>query len=210
MKVRLVILAKAPVAGLAKTRLAPVIGLQGAASLALSLLQHTLQQAVAAQIGTVELCAEPALHPIMVREAQMHGVTLSAQVSGDLGQRMLAVTERVLSCDECLIMVGTDCPDLTPAHYQRAAQKLQTHDVVCFPATDGGYVLLGLRKPQPELFQAMPWSTANLLSASKVCLQKLGSTAWFGEMLNDIDEPEDLINLPATWRLPSVTEDTIS
>ncbi|MDO8300934.1 DUF2064 domain-containing protein, partial [Lacisediminimonas sp.] len=84
-----IVFAKAPLPGLAKTRLAPALGQAGAARLALRMLQQTLAQAVQANIGPVELCCAPnAAHPILIEAAADAGVMLSEQGEGDLGQRM--------------------------------------------------------------------------------------------------------------------------
>ena len=84
-----IVLAKAPVAGFAKTRLIPVLGVGGAARLAERLLETAIEQACQAGIGPVELrCAPDCTHAVFERMAQQHGVTLGLQGDGDLGARM--------------------------------------------------------------------------------------------------------------------------
>lgn len=91
----LVVMAKAPVAGLAKTRLAPALGAEGAAALAQRLLQHTLAQAAAAGFDRLLLCVTPdEPHPLLLQAAQAHGAHWAPQGAGDLGQRMRRAFDR--------------------------------------------------------------------------------------------------------------------
>jgi glycosyltransferase A (GT-A) superfamily protein (DUF2064 family) len=87
--------------------------------------------------------------------------------------------------------VGTDCPALTLAHLQQAADALQTHDAVLVPAEDGGYVLLGLRRPIPEVFVGVNWSTAQVLVQTRKRLRQASATWHELPMLWDVDEPAD-------------------
>jgi len=196
---RLVLFAKAPHAGAVKTRLIPALGAQGAAELAHHMLSHTLQQALDAQIGPVELCMSPP-----PQDPAWHGITLpdavlrSAQGEGDLGQRMARAAERVTTqYRQPLLLLGTDCPSLTTARLIAAAHQLQTHDAVLVPATDGGYVLIGLKSPCPEVFTQMPWSTSSVASETRRRMDALHLRVWQDWPLHDIDEPTDLVHLPA-------------
>ncbi len=67
-----------------------------------------------------------------------------------------------------VLLIGTDCPVLEPAHLQAAARSLAAgDDVVIVPAEDGGYVLVGLNRPRPDLFTDMPWSTAEVMAITR-------------------------------------------
>jgi uncharacterized protein len=93
--VRIAVMARAPVAGFAKTRLAPALGAAGAAALAARLLQHAVQQAVAARLGAVTVWATPdASHPAFVQAQREHGVSLAVQGAGDVGERMSRVFDQ--------------------------------------------------------------------------------------------------------------------
>lgn len=200
MVCRIVIIAKAPQAGTCKTRLIPALGADGAAALAAKMLRHTVQTAITAQLGPVELCAAPsAAHPLW---GQLHfpsELHWSDQGEGDLGQRMARAAERTLASGEPLLLIGSDCPALTAAHLQDAAGGLQYADASLFPTVDGGYALLGLTKMQPELFNDMPWSTAVVARLTLARLAAARLRVHIGPTLHDIDEPEDLAHLPAEF-----------
>lgn len=201
MNARIVVMAKVPKPGRVKTRLATAIGDEAAAALASRMLDRTLETARRAALGAVELCVTPdAPHPLLRRAADRPGVNLSAQGAGDLGQRMARIARRVLAGGEWPIIVGTDCPALTPHHLRLAAHQLRRHDVVFHPAADGGYVLIGLRCFDPRLFEALPWDTAAVMAASRARLRELGWAWWEGETLHDIDTAQDLSYLPREWR----------
>lgn len=198
---RIVIFAKAPQPGSVKTRLIPALGAGGAATLARRFLARTFQQAAAAGVGKVELCmspapADPAWHGVVVPS----GVEQTAQGEGDLGERMARAVKRSMQHadpePESVMLIGTDCPALTAPLLQQAAQQLQTHDAVMMPAHDGGYVLLGLKSPCPELFEDMAWSTPAVAGDTLQRLATLGMRVWQGPTLHDIDEPADLQHVP--------------
>jgi rSAM/selenodomain-associated transferase 1 len=196
---RVVVFAKAPEPGVAKTRLIPALGAQGAATLARRMLAHTLEQALLANIGPVELCMsphadDPAWQGIDIPSA----VQRSAQGQGDLGERMERAVQRCTRVPgQSVMLIGTDCPALTPARLVQAARMLVQHDAVMVPATDGGYVLLGLKAPCPDIFAAMPWSTAQVAALTLHRLAQCGLRVWQDEALNDIDEPADLAHIHA-------------
>jgi uncharacterized protein len=196
---RLVIFAKAPQPGLVKTRLIPALGAEGAAALARRMLAHTIQQALAANAGLVELCMsptpdDPAWRGITLPDA----VVRTAQGDGDLGQRMANAVHRVTTeLRQPVLLFGTDCPGLTVTHIIEAAAQMAQHDAVLVPVDDGGYVLIGLKAPCPELFTQMPWSTSGVADETLRRMAELGLRVWVGPQLHDIDEPADLAQLPA-------------
>jgi rSAM/selenodomain-associated transferase 1 len=198
--VRTLVLAKAPRAGFAKTRLIPHLGAAGAAALARRMLDHMLANAASAAIGPVELCASPA-----VAEDAWHGIALpanithSAQGEGDLGDRMARHARRIIQAGELLLLVGTDCIQLDACTLRAAAQALQNHDCVLHPTSDGGYALLGLRRYHDSLFAQIAWSTDNVARTTIERVAQLGWSLHQAAMLHDIDEPADLIHLPAGW-----------
>jgi uncharacterized protein len=198
---RILVFAKAPVPGRVKTRLIPALGAAGAARLARRLLDHTLEQAVSADCGAVELCASPAFDaPDWADYPLPPGVTTSAQGDGDLGARLARAARRHLAQGERVLLIGADCPALTAARLQAAAAALAEHDAAIYPALDGGYVLLGLRADHPSLFADIPWSTARVADLTRARMQALGWRVWVGEALPDIDSPPDLLQLPERLR----------
>lgn len=204
MTTRIIIFAKAPVAGLAKTRLIPALGADGAARLARHMLLRTLNASLNANIGPVELCMSPAPDAIEWRHVPLPaGIELSDQGDGDLGSRMARATRRCLvdnkHLNEQILLIGTDCTQLSPALLQRAAERLADHDALLHPTVDGGYALLGLRRFNISLFDHMPWSTARVATLTRERIAQLGWRCSIGERLQDIDEPNDLFWLPSAW-----------
>ena len=201
---RLVIFAKAPQAGLAKTRLIPALGAAGAADLARQMLAHTLAQALTAGAQTVELCMSPAAGDPAWRGVALPGsVELSAQGEGGLGERMNRAMNRALTQQAAVLLMGSDCPALSAAHMAEAAAQLKHHDAVLIPAADGGYVLIGLKAPCPGVFAPMAWSTSVVAAETLRRLAALGLSVWLGPTLHDIDDAADLVHLPDTFSLSS-------
>jgi uncharacterized protein len=198
---QLIVMAKAPVPGQAKTRLIPALGAGGAARLAARLLDHTLQEARAAQLGRVILaCAPDTTHAAFTAAAQHRGVALVPQGDGDLGARMQRQFERAFAHGAGrVIVIGTDAPALGTALLRRAADALADDDAVFVPAADGGYALIGLRRVLPSLFDAMPWSTNTVMATTRERLSQAGMRHVELPPVHDIDEPADLAHLPPGW-----------
>lgn len=200
--IRIVIFTKTPLPDLAKTRLSPALGTEGAATLARRLLEHCI-----ADIGPVELCVAPtAQHPIWQELAIPSTLSWWEPGGGDLGERLARATQRVTAQGEAVLLIGTDCPALTAEKLREAAQLLAHHPACMVSVKDGGYALLGLHHYYPTLFSNMPWNTAEVANLIRrrlldqaVLLQKLS-------MLNDIDEPSDLHYLPLNVK-PALPKD---
>lgn len=199
---RIIIFAKTPLPGFAKTRLIPALGAEGAAKLARQMLFNILHEALAADIGPVELCATPEINHPAWRDIQLPtGIGISDQGEGDLGARLARVSERALKNAESILLIGTDCVELSSALLHEAAQALQEHDAVIHCTADGGYALLGLQRFSPFLFIDIPWSTDAVANTTIARIRQLGWSVHVGQVLHDMDEPEDLKYLPAKWGL---------
>jgi uncharacterized protein len=197
---RILIFVKAPVAGFAKTRLISALGAQGAASLAQTMLSYTINKALAAQVGKVELCVDPApSDPIWHAFSLPKSILWSAQGTGDLGMRMARAAQRTTDAGEAVLLIGTDCPDLSVGLLQDAAQALATYDVSFVPTFDGGYCLLGLQRFDAQLFDNIPWSTDVVAAQTLRRIKKLNWQVQVHPPLHDIDEPSDIRWLPASW-----------
>ena len=195
---RIVIIAKAPIAGFCKTRLIPALGEQGATELAQRMLVRTVTSALAAGLGTVELCVTPGLQTFDWQGLGLpDGLVWSEQGEGDLGARMGRAAQRVTSAGEAILLIGTDCPELDSGLLQHAATALQDHDASLVPTADGGYALLGLKRFDPTLFDAMPWSTDAVGAETQRRVEQLDWRLHTLPTLHDIDEPQDLPWLPA-------------
>lgn len=194
--VQIAIMAKAPIPGLAKTRLIPVLGASGAARLQRRLTRLTLTCALEARLGEVTVwCAPDKGHRFFRALAHTTGVNLLVQPGGDLGNRMHTAF-RLHCARGPLLVVGTDCPVLRPEHLREAARALIAgDDAVFYPAEDGGYALVGLRAPQPALFADMAWSTSHVMSDTRARARAQGLRIREFETLWDVDLPEQLDRL---------------
>ena len=179
------VFAKAPVPGHVKTRLRPVLDEEQAARLAAAFVRDTLLKA--ARLGppiTVYYAGDRALlAPLAPPNARW-----AEQGGGDLGARMARVPA------PCLIL-GADSPHLPVALLRAALAAAPVYDVVLGPAEDGGYYLIGLRAPQPALFEGIAWSTETVLAQTLARADSLGLTVHLTPPWYDLDTPADLRRL---------------
>lgn len=193
--VAVAILAKAPIPGLAKTRLIDHLGAEGAAALQGWLLRRTVATALLADIGPVSVwCAPDIEHPEFLACLDQGPLSLRQQPEVDLGERMrLAIAES--STEAGTLVLGTDCPVLTVEHLRQAAAALATHDAVVTPAEDGGYVLIGMREASQHIFTDVAWSTERVMAQTR---QRLAGMGWkWAEFcpLWDVDRSTDFERL---------------
>ncbi len=202
MNTALMVFAKAPMAGLAKTRMVPALGEQGAADFARQLLLHAVQQALQTPFQHLALCVTPDTRHAAFAQAQALSsgrLHLSAQGEGDLGQRMHRALVKALGHSESVLLMGSDAPGLCTARLTEAAQALRRHDAVFVPAHDGGYALVGLRRPVPGLFANMRWSTPQVMAETRKRAHEAGLLWQELAPVHDMDEPADLHHLPLDW-----------
>jgi len=194
---RILLLAKAPEPGRAKTRLIPALGEAGAAELQARLIRHALQRLRRPGLPETELwCAPDSGHPVFRELAGQYSVGLRDQVGADLGERMLFAVRDGLARADSVILLGTDSPELTPDRILRAAEILAAGgDAVLGPAEDGGYVLLGLSRAHERLFRDMPWGTERVLEETRRRMSELGLSRQELPPCADLDRPEDLARL---------------
>ena len=211
----LMIFARVPRPGRVKTRLIPTLGPAGAARVYRVLMRQALM--AAARLANVrrELwCADdPDLTPCATIARRL-GMRLYVQPDGDLGARLAGAFAQALEPVGAgpAMIIGSDCPGYTPAYLEQAFALLETGspapDAVIGPALDGGYVLIGLRRPAPSLFTGIPWSTDQVLGRTREALAAAGLTWRELPPLADIDRPADLAGHPdllaaAATRTPS-------
>jgi hypothetical protein len=198
---RIAIFAKAPIAGQAKTRLIPLLGAEGAAQLQAHLIERAVAKACALPGARVTLWVAGGIdHPFVVRCAADAGIGLTEQQGADLGARM---THAFAQAGGPLLLIGTDCPALTVSDLEQAAQALRTHDVVVQPAEDGGYVLIGLTRPQPALFEGIAWGGARVMDATRERIAALGLRACELASKPDLDTAADYARaLAQGWLRP--------
>jgi len=178
----IIVFAKAPAAGEVKTRLIPALGALRAARLHAQLTRQALRTARAAGCGPVEL-------HLTRRHSLFKGAKL--QRGGDLGERMHRALSRAR---RPAILIGADCPTLTPGDLRRAMRWLRGGcDAVLAPAADGGYALIGLRRARREVFRGVDWGSSTVFGKTRNNLAGLRwralRTVW------DVDRPEDLQKL---------------
>lgn len=192
------VFARVPALGRVKSRLAAGIGEPAALAVYHELLVITRDAIVASGIpATVWLADAAGPIPTATEAQEWAALPTRCQETGDLGQRMTAAFAAAFAAGASrVVIIGTDCPGLRAEHLTQAVGLLNEHDVVLGPATDGGYYLLGLRQPQPELFQNKAWSTASVLTDTHADAHRLGLSAALLPALRDVDNAEDL----AVWR----------
>lgn len=193
MKTRILVFAKAPRPGQVKTRLIPALGADGAAALAQEMLMRTVQAALEAGCGPVELCGDPEPNDAAWASTRLpDGVERSAQGPGDLGARMARAAQRGIEGDQRVLLIGTDCVEMSAKLLRDAAHALEHCDAFMHPTRDGGYALLALQRFDAVLFDGIAWSTPQVADQTR---QRLGALGWHfseGATLNDVDEPADL------------------
>jgi hypothetical protein len=195
------VFARSPVPGQAKTRLIPLLGADGAARLQRQLMRQALAKASAVAgpaAARVSLwIAGDVAHPSVQDCARDFGVDVHAQAGADLGARMSNAFSVLRG--RC-VLIGTDCPALTPDDLRTALAALAGADVVVQPADDGGYVLIGLRAPQPRLFEAIDWGTASVMASTRQRIRELDLAVHELPMRPDLDTPADYAHaLAAGW-----------
>lgn len=192
--ISIAVLAKAPVAGFAKTRLIPTLGAARAARLQARLIERTVDAACTCGVGPVTVWATPdETHAAFQTLRARRPVALARQPDGDLGARMLAALK---ASNGPAIVIGTDCPAMMPAHLRMAADALRNGaDAVVCPAEDGGYVLIGMRSPVTSLFAGMSWGTDVVMAETRRRM-RYHRLVWQEPVtLWDVDVPEDLPRL---------------
>ena len=202
----LLVFAREPVLGRVKTRLAAGISPEAALAVYRELLALTATAVTVAQVpATVWLAEAPTAPADPARpRPEWPGLPWRVQPAAEsLGDRMAhAFAEAFAAGATRVVIIGTDCPDLSAGLLRRAFDQLTDHDLVVGPADDGGYYLLGLRAPQPALFANKEWSSATVLLHTLADAARLGLRVFQLPMLHDVDSAVDL----ARWREAQAAE----
>ena len=202
-----IVMAKAPRAGEAKTRLVPPLKPSEAAGLAACFFADTVSLALGIA-GQVVVAYAPADGRAALADAlREHAHAPDAgrmlwleQRGDDLGERLAGVVEHAAALDlSPLLIVGADSPTLPPSFLATALEALShaRADVALGPTDDGGYYAVALRAPAPGLFDAVEWSTPRAYAqtarnAERLGLRLLELPRWY-----DVDTPADLSRLCA-------------
>jgi rSAM/selenodomain-associated transferase 1 len=192
---RLLVFTRYPVPGRTKSRLIPALGEEGAATLQRQMTEHVLSRVrkfVASRSVSVEIRFEGGAKDLLI-EWLGSDFPIRSQGEGNLGARMeRAFRSAFEEGVERVVAVGTDCPGLSAKLMGKAFEALTSSEVVVGPAEDGGYYLIGLRKPVPELFSSIPWGTGEVLLRTLSVAKGLGLSVVLLEPRQDVDRPEDL------------------
>lgn len=186
----ILVLCKNPILGQAKTRLAASIGDKKALQIYHFLLQHTAQVVAGVASDKIIFYSDEVLQKDAFQGPNYYK---TLQESGDLGTKMKAAFEQAFEKGyKRVVIIGSDCYDLSSVLLEEALIALHTQPVVIGPAQDGGYYLLGLNKMVPALFENQPWSQDNLLQSTINSLEALEHSYKLLPELKDVDHLEDL------------------
>ena len=185
----LIIFIKNPEAGKVKTRLAKDIGNEDALTIYKHLLAHTRKIAIEVKAKRFLFYAEKISQRDDWPETDFKKFV---QQGDDLGLRMLNAFEKAFLNSQKVIIIGSDCMELTPDVIEKAFLELNNHDFVIGPAKDGGYYLLGMKVTEHRLFQNKNWSTQTIAADTLKDISDLNKTCYILPQLSDIDTIEDL------------------
>ena len=210
MSTALIIFAKAPLAGVAKTRLIPALGAEGAAKLHARLLEHTIQRALASDcfpvyLFTPENNAHSFIDYLLLKYPLIHRL----QQGVNLGERMANALHTIITENQSsALLIGSDCPVIDSGILERCCASLEQRDAVFIPAEDGGYTLVGMSFKGAALsdgdslapsfgavFENVEWGSDKVMQQTRSHLRTL-SLNWSEPLtLWDVDRPEDLVRL---------------
>ncbi len=191
----LIIFTRFPQPGKTKTRLSRVMGNEAAAACQRQMTEHMVAQS-----------RELARHRAVDLQIHYDGATLAEmtawlgsdmtyhlQAAGDMGRRLAASFSFGFQGKRSkIILAGADCPSVSPALLGAAFAAMPQADLVIGPALDGGYYLIGMHGPHPELFVKIDWGTARVLPQTMDKAASLKLIIRQMDPLHDIDRPEDL------------------
>ena len=201
MKEALVLIAKAPLEGMVKTRLAVVLNPAETTELYVSFLSDTfaIMSSVWRERETVSLvlCYSPEGEEESFEAVEREGSLMLAQRGNDFGERLFNCFKDLLESGfDSVVLIGSDSPTLPEEYVFEAFENLKDdNDVVFGPSEDGGYYLIAMRLLHEELFKEIPWSTSEVMEATvkqaeKARLNLIKLPVWY-----DVDTPEDLERL---------------
>jgi rSAM/selenodomain-associated transferase 1 len=195
------IMAKAPRPGEVKTRLCPPLSKEEAAALYRCFLLDKIAQVNALQTAAPVLSYGPSDAKALFDDFTPGHFMLIPQVGNDLGARLFSTFDQLFRQGYMQVMaIDSDTPTL-PNAYLEHALTLIAHpgiDVVLGPTEDGGYYLIGLRRPHRQLFERMPWSTSGVLPETLRRSEAYGLNVACVEAWFDVDTPDDLKRLIAS------------
>jgi rSAM/selenodomain-associated transferase 1 len=194
----LVIMAKQPAVGQTKTRMCPPLAPAEAAALYEAMLRDTIS--LAARLCTVQL-AIAITPPEAIESFRLISPpdALLLPVSGrDIGDCLNQVLGGLLATGYTrALALNSDGPTLPASYLSTSFALLEGADVVLGPSEDGGYYLIGLKEPRPELFRDIAWSTTTVTAQTLACAETLGLRVALLPPWYDVDTDADLERLRA-------------
>ena len=182
---------KYPAAGKVKTRLAATLGNEKAMKAFCWMVETAWKDAVSKHWER-QVCGTPETHLTDFDQWLSNGRPAKAQSVGDLGDRLIAGISGAFSEGfEKVICVGGDCVQLGFKEYSALSEALENNDAAILPAHDGGYVAIGLKAPQPLLFQNIAWSSDSVFEDTLNAAKSADLSVWIGETFTDVDTLED-------------------
>jgi uncharacterized protein len=187
----LMLFVRNPELGKVKTRLAASVGPETALDIYLHLLRHTRDITQDLPMDKVvyytEKVEQDDLWPAK------HYLKKLQHLEGDLGEKMeMAFEVAFAEGYTSVVIIGSDCPQLSAEIINQAFEELKSHEVVIGPALDGGYYLLGMKHLHPELFQNKRWSTEHVFPDTLYDIERLHLSHTLLPYLSDVDKLEDL------------------
>lgn len=186
----LIIFAREPDAETVKTRLKPYMTDEDRVSLYVALMTNTIDRLK----NLVDIDTFISYSPGTAQYYFLRfGLSLFPQAGDNLGERMFnAINYVITEGYHKAVLVGTDLPEISSSIALSAFDLLSEKDIVFGPAEDGGYYLVGMKKPMIDIFSGIEWSTDKVLDQSLHKAGEAGLTAAFTKRLSDIDTIEDL------------------
>ena len=205
---RLIVFARLPQSGHVKTRLAATIGPDRALRVYRRLLAATLRLASRSAVERREWRFDaapgvlPASNAALLRRLANRGWIIAPQQGRDLGERMSQAIASALNNGDSVVLIGADCPVFETGDIRAAFDALRSTDAVFAPAEDGGYVLVGLSRALPALFEAMPWGSDQVMTRSLERLESSGAGVALLRRMWDVDVQADLERYEAGLAAP--------
>ena len=192
----LILFTRVPLPGKTKTRLLPRVSPERCCQLHCAFLRD-IGQVCAGMAGCrLLLCHAPEGEPAILRELVPGAKAMFSQVGDDLGARMdNAIRAALADGAESCVLIGADLPELSTYHLEEGFRLLENHEAVLGPTTDGGYYLVGVRRPQPGLFRVKGYGGSNALEQTLAAASAEGLDWALAPACADVDTPEDLDGL---------------
>ncbi len=195
---KIIIFAKQPSVGKVKTRLIPAMGAKRATLLYQQLLQNTVEKVTQLPLlAAVKIYTSPTIqHPLLAQMKHFYPASfLRLQKGKCLGEKMFYAFKEALKGTDFVILIGTDCPEISYQMIQLVCEKIQekNYQAVIYPAKDGGYVLIALKIAHFGIFRGVAWGTDKVLQQTRQRLRQYGYCWYEGKAFQDFDNPQDIV-----------------